>query len=84
MAFVRTMYTALETVGSVEVCVNLTHPPIDILDEFVRTEVLNEPNSVYIPENSTLASKQIKVQFKHCHVYSLYLLTRPISLVNFP
>ena len=57
MAFVRTMYTALETIGSVEVCVNLTHPPIDILDEFVRTEVLNEPNSVYIPENSALASK---------------------------
>ena len=69
MAFVRTMYTVPETIGSVEVCVNLTHPPIDILDEFVRVQVLTEPNSVYIPENSTLASKQMKVHFKHFVVF---------------
>ena len=60
VAFVETMYTVPESGGSVPVCVNLTVPTIDILDEFVLTQVLNEPNSIYIPPNSSLASKSVK------------------------
>ena len=35
VGFVETVYTVSESVGSVEVCVNLTRPQLDILDEFV-------------------------------------------------
>ena len=59
VAFVRTMHTVEESVGSVEVCVNLTRPgiDIDILDEFVFMRVIDDPDSVYIPNNTVLASK---------------------------
>ena len=59
VAFVRTVHTVVESEGSVEVCVNLTVPGIetDILDEFVRVNVGDHPNSVYIPNNTVLASK---------------------------
>ena len=40
-----------------EVCVNLTKPQIDILDEFVVVEVSDFPSSVNIPADVTLASK---------------------------
>ena len=40
-----------------EVCVNLTKPQIDILDEFVVVEVIDFPSSVYIPADVTLASE---------------------------
>ena len=40
-----------------EVCVNLTQPQIDILDEFVVVEVIDFPSSVYIPADVTLASE---------------------------
>ena len=53
------MYTVLEDAGSVEVCVNLTHPPDDILDERVTVLVFHNDDSVYIPPNPTLASKQL-------------------------
>ena len=53
----KTTYTVLEDVGTVEVCVNLTKPQIDILDEFVVVEVFDFPSSVYIPANVTLASE---------------------------
>ena len=53
----ETVYTVSESVGSVEVCVNLTHPQIDILDEFVIVEVTDFPSSVYIPAGVTLASR---------------------------
>ena len=52
-----TLYTVSEGAGSVEVCVNLTQPSIDILDEFVIVEVVDFPSSVYIPANARLASK---------------------------
>ena len=52
----ETIYTVPESVGSVEVCVNLTRPHIDILDEFVIVEVTDFPSSVYIPANALLAS----------------------------
>ena len=57
VAFVETTYTVPEDVGTVEVCVNLTQPQIDILDEFVVVEVIDFPSSVYIPADVTLASE---------------------------
>lgn len=53
-----TAYNVSESVGSVEVCVNLTQPQIDILDEYyVVVEVTDFPSSVYIPSYSFIASK---------------------------
>ena len=53
----ETIYTVSESVGSVEVCVELTRPQIDILDEFVVVEVTDFPFSVVIPADVTLASE---------------------------
>ena len=41
-----------------QVCVNLTRPMIDILEETVRVEVFNNESSIYIPTDAVLASKQ--------------------------
>ena len=57
MAFVETVYTVDESVGAVNVCVNLTKPDIDILDETVRVFVIDKSSSVYIPPGSPLASE---------------------------
>ena len=57
VGFVQTSYTVSESAGSVEVCVNLTRPQIDIFDEFVVVEVTDFPSSVYIPLNAALASE---------------------------
>ena len=57
VAFVEKTYIVPENVGSVEVCVNLTQPPADILDEFVVVEVYDFPSSVLIPAGVTLASE---------------------------
>ena len=53
------MYTVIEREGQVEVCVNLTQPMIDILEETVKVEVFNNESSIYIPMDAVLASKQI-------------------------
>ena len=63
----ETVYTVSESVGSVEVCVNLTRPQIDILDEFVIVEVTDYPSSVYIPANARLASKSLLCNY--CCIY---------------
>ena len=60
VGFVETVYTVSEGVGSVEVCVNLTQPQVDILDEFVVVDVFDYPSSVYIPADVTLASESLK------------------------
>ena len=57
VAFVETSYTVFENVGTVEVCVNLTEPQVDILDEEVYVMVFNDPDSVYIPACGIRASK---------------------------
>ena len=49
VAFVRTMYTVDESAGPVLICVNLTRPEIDILDETVNVFVTDFPTSMYIP-----------------------------------
>ena len=57
VAFVEKSYTVFEDVGTVEVCVNLTEPQIDILNEEVYVMVFNDETSVYIPADGVLASK---------------------------
>ena len=57
VAYVQTAYTVIESEGQVEVCVNLTRPDFDILEETVRVESFNDENSVYIPPGAVLASE---------------------------
>ena len=52
----ETVYTVSEGVGSVEVCVNLTQPQVDILEEFAVVDVFDFPSSVYISADAKLAS----------------------------
>ena len=53
------MYTVAESSGAVEVCVNLTFPRSDILDEQVTVLVYHNDNSIYLPPTPALASKQM-------------------------
>ena len=58
VAFVETVYTVDESVGAVNVCVNLIKPDIDdILDERVKVFVIDHSSSVYIPPGGPLASE---------------------------
>ena len=57
MAFVETEYTVDESVSAVNVCVNLTKPDIDILNETVRVFVIDNSSSLYIPPGGPLASE---------------------------
>ena len=57
VAFVKTTYTVDESVGAVNVCVNLTQPQVDILDETVNVFVIDDSSSVYVPAGAPLASK---------------------------
>ena len=57
VGFVETTYTVDESVGAVTVCVNLTRPMIDILDERVNVFVIDNSSSVYIPPGAPLASE---------------------------
>ena len=61
VALVETTYTVDESVGSVSVCVNLTRPEVDILDETVNVFVVDNSSSVYIPPGSPLASEANKM-----------------------
>ena len=53
----ETVYTVVESDEMVEVCVTLTQPLTDILDNSVNVEVFVDDESIYIPPNATLASK---------------------------
>ena len=64
VALVETTYTVDESVGSVSVCVNLTRPQVDILDETLNVFVIDYPSSVYFPPGATLASKPSNLY--HC------------------
>ena len=57
VGYVQTTYTVIEDEGPVRVCVNLTKPEEDILEEMVFVESLDFPTSVYIPADATLASE---------------------------
>ena len=53
----ETTHTVDESVGAVEICVNLTQPMIDILDEQVNVFVIDNSSSVYIPPGAPPASE---------------------------
>ena len=57
VAYVQTTYTVIESKGQVEVCVNLTHPVIDMSEGNVHVAAFNDEHSAYIPPNSALASR---------------------------
>ena len=57
VSFVETTYAVDESVGSVNVCVALTQPETDILDETVNVFVVDNSSSVYIPAGAPLASR---------------------------
>ncbi|CAI8047961.1 hypothetical protein GBAR_LOCUS26512, partial [Geodia barretti] len=48
-----------ESVGAVNVCVNLTQPQVDILDETVNVFVIDHSSSVYVPAGAPLATPDI-------------------------
>ena len=56
----ETVYTVSEG-AVVEVCVNLTQPKLDILDEFVVVEVVDYNSSVYVPRNPLPASELLSL-----------------------
>ena len=87
----ETTYTVDESVGAVNVCVNLTRPTIDILDERVNVFVIDYPSSVYIPPGAPLASKSSHSQSTvvigianvlqhHCHTLFNFNRYPPLSL----
>ena len=53
----ETVYTVVEHDEIVEVCVILTQPNTDILDNSVNVEVFVDDDSIYIPSNVNIASK---------------------------
>ena len=56
VAFVKTVYTVTESELMVEVCVNLTRPDQDILENTVIVNVFKDENSEYIPGGAVIAS----------------------------
>ena len=77
VAFVETTYTVDEGVGAVNVCVNLTRPMIDILDERVNVFVIDNSSSVYIPPGAPLASESSPKWIMY--LFSLYI--SPLQLL---
>ena len=67
------MYTVVESAGSVEVCVNLTHPPDDIFDEQVTVLVFHNDSSIYVSPNPIFASKQFLTILSDCYHTLNYL-----------
>ena len=57
VGFVETIYTVDESEGAVNICVNLTQPTFDILDETVNVFVIDDSSSIYIPPGAPLASE---------------------------
>ena len=78
VAFVQRIYAVPESAGSVEVCVNLTRSPVDILDEFVVVEVYNFPSSIYVPADVALASESVH---KNLHLFHNVI---PQFLIHLP
>ena len=48
-----------ESLGAVNVCVNLTQPMTDILDETANVFVIDYSSSIYIPDGAPLASESV-------------------------
>ena len=84
MAFVETEFTVDESVGAVNMCVNLTQPELDIVDETVNVFVIDDSSSVYIPAGAPLASKPSECiavwQQYYYHSQPLILLTFSVGI----
>ena len=52
-----TTYTVDESVGAVNICVNLTQPIRDIFENTVNVFVIDYSTSIHIPPGSPLASE---------------------------
>ena len=57
MSFEETVYEVVERDERVELCVILTQPGYDILENSVNVEIFVDDDSIYIPINSNIASK---------------------------
>ena len=57
VGFMEHTYIVDESVGAVHVCVNLTHPMRDILDNTLNVFVIDDSSSKYIPPDAPLASE---------------------------
>ena len=71
-------YTVDESGGVVSVCVNLTHPMIDIDDETVNVFVIDNSSSIYIPADARLASESLfncgsesTLSYNKCSIFDL-------------
>ena len=53
------IYTVDESAGAVNICVNLTYPVIDILDNTVNVFVIDNSSSIYIPADAPPASESL-------------------------
>ena len=80
VAFVETTYTVDESVGAVNVCVNLTRPMIDILDERVNVFVIDNSSSVYIPPGAPLASESSPNVFLDLSLFPQLLMNQTFSV----
>ena len=79
----ETTYTVDESVGAVNVCVSLTHPMRDILDNTVRVSVFDYSNSIYIPRGASLASEFIHIYSDHINIFCSHhqlLMNLPFSV----
>ena len=73
VAFVEKIFTVDESVGAVNVCVNLTRPLFDILDDRVNVFVIDNSSSIYIPPGASLASESSHNILHRFIISSLYL-----------
>ena len=78
----ETTYTVDESVGAVNVCVNLTQPMIDILEERVNVFVIDYPSSVYIPPGAPLASES-SPKWIYLSLLSIYISSAAPDEPNF-
>ena len=62
VAFGKNIFTVEESVGAVNVCINLIQPTFNIRDQTVNVFVIDDSNSVYIPTGAPLASESSQVQ----------------------
>ena len=83
VAFVRTMYTVDESAGPVLVCVNLTRPEIDILDETVNVFVIDFLTSMYIPVSDVPFASESTSTYKRQFYKHYNFLPQPLIFLTF-
>ena len=73
VGFVKTTHTVDESASAVNICVNLTQPSFDILDESVNVFVIDDTSSIYIPSGAPLASELSIIKVIHNYIFYLFL-----------